>query len=78
MTKRNKFIVKETLADIQLTICEALYKVSGQQGINNYADKVKMAYSECKGCESITPTIITINHDNCATCGGEKTKQILY
>lgn len=79
MKPRNKFIVKTGLAKAQMEICENLYQEKdGRQKINDYADKVKMPYTQCKDCETETPTIVEVEFDTCAVCGGQKEKQRLY
>ena len=79
MKSRHKFIVPSNLAKAQMEICESLYQdKEGRQKINDYADKVKMPYTQCKGCDSETPTIVEVKFDTCAVCGGQKEKQEIY
>lgn len=77
MRNRNKFIVKEEVAKAQREICEILYNQE-HQAVYDYADVVGMANSNCRGCEKETPTIITVENDECALCGGSKEKQNKY
>jgi len=78
--KRNNYILNENVILAQEEICEALYeKYDGNtQQILDYADKVGMPYSKCKGCEVLTPTVVRIFSDNCAICGGTKEMQRNY
>ena len=79
MKPRNKFIVPSNLAKAQMEICENLYQdKEGRQKINDYADKVKMPYTKCSGCDSETPTIVEVKFDTCAVCGSQKSKQEIY
>ena len=68
---RNKHIVNTRLANAQSEICEHLYDVDIFK-VYDYANKVKIPYSYCKGCETQTPCIVTLKLDACAICGGNK------
>lgn len=75
--ERNYFIVKPNVAKIQSEICEILYNVD-KQSVYDYASITNMSESYCKGCETITPNITTIETDSCALCGNTKDKQHFY
>tara|TARA_R100001039_G_scaffold10623_1_gene5467 strand:+ start:63359 stop:63592 length:234 start_codon:yes stop_codon:yes gene_type:complete len=77
MKSRNKFIVKSSLGKAQREVCKILYS-QDHQSVYDYADVTKMAYSSCSCCETETPTIITVDSDECALCGEEKQKQLKY
>ena len=77
MKTRNKFIVTPRTALAQLEICTKLYAES-IASVYDYANKVGLPYSECKGCEASTPTVVTIHSDTCAICGKSKEMQSKY
>ena len=65
-------IFKKALANVTREICENLYKDFGASKVYEYANKVKLVYSECKPCDAETPTISDSKQHTCAICGSEK------
>ena len=66
-------MLTKALATVTREICYNLYQQSPAK-VYDYANKVKLLYNPCKGCEAETPTISDRELNTCALCGSVKPK----